>query len=142
VLRTAAYVALLSWLSVTWKAAFSEAWAGRSAGAVLTRPALLRRSQFRSPQEAAHGLAADGEPILGAKSFRQMEIVEAPVLAAGQAQDQLLLGNRKRPTAWASAIPVLDPADGIGPITVFEARYLTLAQLLAFSITFTRWNSF
>jgi hypothetical protein len=43
----------------------AEAWAGRSAGAVLTRPALLRRSRFRSRQEAAPSLAADGEPFLG-----------------------------------------------------------------------------
>ena len=61
----------------------AEGWPGRSAGAVLTRPALLRRSQFRSRQEPAPTLAADGGPFLG--FFRQMEIVEARVLAAGQA---------------------------------------------------------
>jgi hypothetical protein len=70
----------------------AEAWARRSAGAVLTRPALLRRSQFRSRQEAAPSLAADGGPFLG--FYPQMEIIEARVLAAGQALDQLLLGNR------------------------------------------------
>jgi hypothetical protein len=42
----------------------AEAWAGRSAGALLTRPALLRRSQFRSRQEAP-SLAADGGSFLG-----------------------------------------------------------------------------
>ena len=49
----------------------AETWAGRAAGAVLARPALLRRGQFGGPQDAAHGLAADGEVFLGAKFFRR-----------------------------------------------------------------------
>src|ERR1035437_5095666 len=61
----------------------AEAWAGR--------PALLRRRQFGGPQDAAHGLAADREVLFAAKFFRQMGIVETLILAAGQAQDQLLL---------------------------------------------------
>src|SRR5258708_29403818 len=36
----------------------AEAWAGWSAGAVLTRPAFLRRGQFRCPPKAALRLAA------------------------------------------------------------------------------------
>src|SRR5208282_6206229 len=51
-----------------------------------------------------------------ARSFRQMGIVEALILAAGQTQDQLLLGNGNRPRHGASAIAVLYPADGIGLI--------------------------
>jgi hypothetical protein len=55
----------------------AEARAGRAAGAVLTRPALLRGGQFGGAQDAAHGLAADGEVLFGAKFLRQMRIVEA-----------------------------------------------------------------
>jgi hypothetical protein len=68
-----------------------------------------------------------------------------------QAQDQLLLGNRKGPGHGAPAIAVVDPAHGIGSITALEALYLALAQLqqkeasrtlslppAAFSMTFTR----
>src|ERR1017187_9103764 len=40
--------------------------AGRAAGAILARPALLRRSQFGGAQDAAHGLAADLEALFGA----------------------------------------------------------------------------
>ena len=46
----------------------AEAWTGRPAGAVLARPALLRRRQFGGAQEAAHGFAADREVLLG-RSF-------------------------------------------------------------------------
>jgi hypothetical protein len=60
----------------------AEAWAGRSAAEVLTRSVLLRGSQCRSRQEAAPSLAADGGAL--PRVFRQMEIVEARVLAAGQ----------------------------------------------------------
>ena len=52
-----------------------------------------------------------------------MRIVEALVLAASQVQDQLLLGKRQGPRHGASAIAVLDPAEGIGPIAAFEALY-------------------
>src|ERR1019366_10729146 len=51
------------------------------------------------------------------------------ILAAGQAQDQLLLGNRNRPRHAASAIAMLYPVEGIGPIAAFEALHLALAQL-------------
>src|SRR5664280_674972 len=61
--------------------------------------------------------------------FRQVGIVKALILAAGQAQDQLLLGNRNRPRHAASAIAVLHPVEGIGPIAAFEALHLALAQL-------------
>jgi hypothetical protein len=71
----------------------AQAWAWRSAGAVLAGPAFLRRCQFRGAQDAAYGLAAEGELLFEAKFFREMRIVEALVLAAGQAQDQLLLGK-------------------------------------------------
>jgi hypothetical protein len=107
----------------------AEAWAGRPAGAVFSRPALLRRRQFGGAQDAAHGLAADGEVLLEAKFFRQMRIMEALVVAAGQAQDQLLLGNRNSPRHGASAIAVLDPADGIGLIAALEALHLAFTQL-------------
>ena len=107
----------------------AKAWAGRPAGAVLTRSALLRRRHFRGPQDAANGFAADGKVLLEAKFFRQMRIVETLILAAGQAQDRLLLGKRNGPRHGASAIAVLDPADGIGPITAFETLYLALTQL-------------
>jgi len=71
----------------------SETRTGWAAGTILARPAFLRRSQFGGSQDAAYGLAADGEILFGAKFFRQMRIVEAPVLATGQGQDQLLLGG-------------------------------------------------
>ena len=62
----------------------AETRAGRATGAILARPALLRRGQFRGPQDATHGLAADREILLGAQFFRQMRIVEALILAARQ----------------------------------------------------------
>jgi hypothetical protein len=55
----------------------AETRTGRASGTILPRPALLRGSQFRCPQDAAHGLAADGEIFLVAEFFRQMRIVEA-----------------------------------------------------------------
>src|SRR5271167_2703913 len=58
-----------------------------------------------------------------------MGIVEALILAAGQAQDQLLLGRRQSPRHGASAIAVLYPADGIGLIAAFEALHLAFTQL-------------
>jgi hypothetical protein len=61
----------------------AEAWAGQAAGAVLARPTLLGRRQFRGPQEAAHGLPADSEVLFDTKVFRELGIVEALVLAAG-----------------------------------------------------------
>jgi hypothetical protein len=107
----------------------AKAWTRRTAGAILASPALLRRSQFRGPQDAAHGLAADGELLLDAEFLRQMGIVEAPVLAPGEIQDQLLLGNRNGPRHGASAIAVLDPANGIGLIAALEPLYLPFTQL-------------
>jgi hypothetical protein len=62
----------------------AETRAGPAAGAILAGAALLRRGQFRGPQDAAHGLAAERKPLLGAKLFREMGIVEAPILAPGQ----------------------------------------------------------
>src|SRR5271168_5721 len=58
-----------------------------------------------------------------------MGIVEALILAAGQAQDQLLLGNGNRPGHAASAIAVLYPGEGIGLIAAFEALHLAFTQL-------------
>jgi hypothetical protein len=85
----------------------AEAWAGRPARAVLARPAFLRRRQFRGAQDAAHGFAADREVLVAVEIFAEMRIVEALILAAGQAQDQLLLGKRKGPGHGATAIAVL-----------------------------------
>src|ERR1039458_8120064 len=103
---------------------------GRGAArAIFTRPALLRRRQFGGAQEAEHGLAADREVLLEAKLFRQMRIVKALILATGQTQDQLLLGNRNGPRHGTPTIAVLYPADGIGPIAAFEALHLALTQL-------------
>src|SRR5271170_7105408 len=107
----------------------AEAWAGRAVAAILARPALLRRGQFGGPQDAAYGLAADGEVFLDPKFFREMGIVEALILAAGQGQDQLLLGRRQSPRHGASAIAVQYPADGIGLIAAFEALHLAFTQL-------------
>ncbi len=67
--------------------------ARRASGTILARPALLRRGQFGGAQEATHGLAADGEIFFAAQFFRQMGIVEALIFAAGQGQNQLLLGK-------------------------------------------------
>src|SRR5271165_635812 len=58
-----------------------------------------------------------------------MGIVEPLILAAGQAQDQLLLGKRNGPRHGASAIAVLHPGQGIGPIAALEALHLPFAQL-------------
>src|ERR1019366_2068077 len=58
-----------------------------------------------------------------------MKIVEALILAAGQGQDQLLLGNRQGPRHGASAIAMLHPAHGIGPIAALEALHLAFTQL-------------
>jgi hypothetical protein len=107
----------------------AETRAGRATRSVLTRPALLRRSQFGGPQDAAHGLAADREALFRTKFFRQMRIVEALILASGQDQDQMLLGKRQGPRHGASAIAVLHPSDGIGPITALEPLHLTFTQL-------------
>jgi hypothetical protein len=103
--------------------------AGYAARAILARPTLLRRGQFRSPQDTAHGLATDDEILSDAKFLRQMRIVETLILTASQVQDQLLLGNRNGPRHGASAIAVLHPADGIGPIAAFEPLYLPFTQL-------------
>src|ERR1035437_719764 len=107
----------------------AEAWAGRPARAILARPALLRRRQFGGPQDAAHGLAADREVLFAAKFFRQMGIVETLILAAGQAQDQLLLGNGNRPRHAASAIAMLYPGYGVGAVAPLQPLHLALAQL-------------
>src|SRR5208337_3624686 len=58
-----------------------------------------------------------------------MRIVEALILAAGQAQDELLLGDRNGPRHGATAIAVLHPGDGVGPIAALEALYLPFTQL-------------
>src|ERR1035438_8095552 len=58
-----------------------------------------------------------------------MRIVEALILAPGQDQDQLLLGNRNRPRHGASTIAMLHPAQGIGLIAAFQPLHLTLAQM-------------
>src|SRR5450755_2706376 len=65
----------------------AEAGTGQAAGAVLVRPTLLGRRQFGGTQDAAYGLAADGEVLLGPKFFGEVGIVEALILAAGQAQN-------------------------------------------------------
>src|SRR5450432_1276525 len=62
----------------------AKARAGRAPRAIFSRPALLRRSQFGSAQDAPHGLAADREVLFGTKFLRQMRIVEAQILAPGQ----------------------------------------------------------
>ena len=107
----------------------AETRTGRASGTILPRPALLRGSHFGSPQNAPYRLAADGKGFFVAKFFRQMRIVEALVLAASQGQDQLLLGKGNRPGHGASAIAVLHPADGIGPIAALEPLHLPLTQL-------------
>ena len=61
----------------------AETRAGRATGAVLARPALVRRSPLGGAQDTAHGFAAHGQALLSAKFFYQMGIVEAPILAAG-----------------------------------------------------------
>jgi hypothetical protein len=77
----------------------------------------------------AHRFAADGEILLGTKFFRQVRIVEALIFAAGQAQDQLLLGNGNGPGHGTSAIAMLYSADGIELITAFKTMYLAFTRL-------------
>jgi hypothetical protein len=67
--------------------------------------------------------------LLGTKFSRQVRIVEALILAAGQAQDQLLLRKGNGPRHGTSAIAMLYPADGIGLITAFKTLHLTFTQL-------------
>src|SRR5271157_3134986 len=86
-------------------------------------------ASFAARKMRAYGLAADGEVFLDPKFFREMGIVEALILAAGQAQDQPLRGKRKGPGHGASAVAVLYPSDGIGPIAAFEALHLAFTQL-------------
>ena len=107
----------------------AQAWTGRPARAISARPALLRRRQFCSSQDATHRFAADRQLLLIMKFFRQVRIVEALIFAAGQAQDQLLLGNGNGPRHSTSAIAMLYPADGIGLIPAFKALHLTFTQL-------------
>ena len=59
----------------------------------------------------------------------EMRIVEALIFAAGQAQDQLLLGNRNRPRLALSTIAMLHPIQGIGLITALQPLHLALTQL-------------
>src|ERR1700736_2811845 len=87
----------------------AEARARDSTTAILASAALLRRSQFGSSQNAPHRFAAESQVFLGAKFLREMRIVEALILAAGQAQDQLLLGKRNGPRHTLSTIPMLHP---------------------------------
>src|ERR1700728_113689 len=107
----------------------AEPWTRRTATAISARPAFLRRDQFGGPQDAPHGLAADGELLLDTELLGQMGVVEAPVLAPGEIQDQLLLGNRNTPRHGASAIAVLHPAHGVGPVATLEPLYLPFTQL-------------
>jgi hypothetical protein len=107
----------------------AETRAGRASRAIFTCPALLRRGKFRAPQDAAHGLAADGEVLLAVQFLREMRIIETGILAAGQGQNQLLLGRGKGPRHRASTIAVLHPGDGIGSITPLQPLYLALTQL-------------
>ena len=107
----------------------AETRAGRAPRAIFSRPALLRRSQFGSAQDAPHGLAADREVLFGTKFLRQMRIVEAQILSPGQAQDQLLLGNRNRPRHAASAIAMPHPVRGIWLVAAFQSMHLSLAQM-------------
>jgi hypothetical protein len=51
--------------------------AGRRVGPRLARPAPLQRRRFRSPQEAAQGLAADWEAFFDTKFFRPLESLES-----------------------------------------------------------------
>jgi hypothetical protein len=61
----------------------AETGTGDATRAVLPGPTFLRRRQFGGTQEAAHGLAADGEVFLEVEFFAEMGIVEAGVLASG-----------------------------------------------------------
>jgi len=79
----------------------AKARAGRAAGAIFARPALLRRGEFRGPQDAPHGLAADGKILFSTKLFRQMRIVEALILASGLGSRSTASGEEARPTAWS-----------------------------------------
>ena len=58
-----------------------------------------------------------------------MGIVEPLILAPSQGQDQLLLGNSNGPGHAASAIAVLHPVDGIGPIAALQPLHLPFTQL-------------
>jgi hypothetical protein len=126
-LRTAAFEPVVG--TGIGKRHHAKAGPGQAAGAVLAGPAFLRRGQFRGAQDAAHGLAADGKVFLGVELLAEMGIVEALILAAGQGQDQKLLGKRKSPGHGASAIAVLHPVHGIGLIAPLEPLHLPFTQL-------------
>ncbi len=107
----------------------AETRAGRASGAIFARPPLLRRGHFGGPQNTAHGFATEGEMVLGAQFLGQMGIVEAPILALRQAYDQLFLGSGDGPRHGASAIAMMNPADGIRPVAALKPLYLALAQM-------------
>ena len=96
----------------------AETRAGRAPGAILAGPAFLRRGQLGPAQDTAHGLAADGEVLLGVEFLAEMGIVEAPILAAGQAQDQLLLEKGDDPRHGASAIAMLHQGHWLASVHV------------------------
>src|SRR5271170_8505634 len=98
----------------------AEAGTAQAAGAVLARAALLRGSQLGSAQDAAHGLTTDAELLLGVQFFKEMRIVEAPILAARQLQDGLSQGSGQSPGHGSSAIAVAYPIDAVGTIAPLE----------------------
>ena len=107
----------------------AETGAAQAAGAVLAGAALLRRSQLGSPQDAAHGLAADLEILLGVQFFTEMRIVEAGILAARQFEDGAPLQRGQSPGHRPSAVAVLHPTDAVGTIAPLEPLHLSLTQL-------------
>src|SRR6202045_1564113 len=107
----------------------AEARARDSTTAISASATFLRRGQFGSSQNTPRRFAAERQISLGAKFLREMRIVEALILAARQAQDQLLLGKRNGPRPALSTIAMLHPIQGIGLITALQPLHLALTQL-------------
>ena len=107
-------------------------------------------------QNGAHALAADRQMLFAVKFLTEMRIVEASILAAGQFEDGAPQRHGQSPRHGPSAVAVMHPIDAVGTIArrlsrctcrslncSRRAASLTLSRPpTAFSITFTRWNSF
>ena len=107
----------------------AEAGTTQAASAILAGTTLLRGSQLGSAQDAAHGLAADGQMLFAVEFLAEMRIVEAGILAARQTQDGLAQSNRQSPRHGPSAIAMVHPSNGVGAIAPLEPLYLPFTQL-------------
>src|ERR1017187_9813803 len=86
------------------------------------------RSQTGLAQEAAQGLAAEGEALDLAKFFAEVVIVETGIGGACQTDDGLPYAGRQAAGARSSAVGVRQSRLSLLPQTFLEAPDLTDAQ--------------